>query len=67
MALKSSIQELKEPVEDETGGEDQLALDSMTINLDPFPGSTIPQSTYHPHNASMEFHEVGYRICSSKD
>ena len=44
MALESSVQELKEPVEDETS-EDQPALDPMTINLDPSPGSTIPQST----------------------
>ena len=48
MALESSVQELKEPVEDETGGEDQPALDSMTINLDPSPGSTTPQSTATP-------------------
>ena len=45
VALESSVQELKEPVEDETGGEDQPTLDPMTINLDPSPGSTIPQST----------------------
>ena len=48
MALESSVQELKEPVEDETGGEDQPALDSMTINLDPSPSNTIPQSTATP-------------------
>ena len=49
MALDSSIQELKEPVEDEAGGEDQLALDSKTIKLDPSPGSTIPESTATLH------------------
>ena len=48
MVLESSVQELKEPVEDEIGGEDQPALDSMTINLDPSPSSTIPQSTATP-------------------
>ena len=48
MALEPSIQELKEPVEDEIGGEDQSALDSMTINLDPSLDSTIPQSTATP-------------------
>ena len=41
MVLESSVQELKEPVEDEIGGEDQPVLDSMMINLDPSPGSTI--------------------------
>ena len=48
MALESSVQELKELVEDETGGEDQPALDSMMINLDPSPSSTIPQSIATP-------------------
>ena len=48
MALESSYQELKEPVEVETSGEDQLVLDSMTINLDPSLGSMIPQSTATP-------------------
>ena len=48
VALESSVQELKEPVEDETGGEDQPALDPMTINLDPSLGGTIPQSTATP-------------------
>ena len=45
VALESSVQEVKELVEDKTGGEDEPALDSMTINLDPSLGSTIPQST----------------------
>ena len=48
VALESSVQELKEPVEDETGGEGQPMLDSIMINLDPSPGSTIPQSTATP-------------------
>ena len=48
VALESNVQELKEPVEDEIGGEDQPALGSMTINLDPSLGSTIPQSTATP-------------------
>ena len=43
VALESSIQEFKEPREDETSGEDQPALDSMTINLDPSPRCTILQ------------------------
>ena len=45
MALESSVQELKEPEEDDTGGDDQPVLDLKTINLDPSPSSTIPKST----------------------
>ena len=36
VALESSIQELKEPMEDETGGEDQPALDSEDSEDDQF-------------------------------
>ena len=42
------MRELKEPMEDETGGEYQPTLDSTMINLDPSLGSTIPQSTATP-------------------
>ena len=48
MALEPSVQELKESMEDEIGGEDQPALDLKTINLDPSRGSTIAKSITTP-------------------
>ena len=48
MILEFSVQELKELVEDETGGEDQPVLDSKTINLDLSSSSTLLDSTATP-------------------